>query len=133
MDPDGLEDALDLSKDRSQNQVCFVRVFAVCAIATKGCANSTKGVYIYQPAKPGKADRPSKRRKVSTGDNQEQPTKQTFVPLLNGDESAECVQLRYDTYKELWSEQERKIQVGNMEWTRMINADGAQTGNSSRC
>lgn len=36
-----------------------------------------------------------------------------FVPLLNGDESAECVQLRYDTYKQLWSEQEHKIQVGH--------------------
>lgn len=34
-----------------------------------------------------------------------------FVPLLNGDESTECVQLRYDTYKQLWSEQEHKIQV----------------------
>ncbi|KAJ5180417.1 hypothetical protein N7492_003627 [Penicillium capsulatum] len=89
MDPDGLEDALDLSKDRSQNQ----------------------GVYIYQPAKPGKADRPSKRRKVSTADLPEQSSAQTFVPLLNGDESAESVQQRHDTYKELWSEQEHKIQT----------------------
>ncbi|KAJ5903778.1 Origin recognition complex subunit 3 [Penicillium tannophilum] len=91
MDPDGLEDALDLSKDRSQNQ----------------------GVYIYQPAKAGKAsgERPSKRRKVSMNkDSVEKLDGPGFVPLLNGDESAECVQLRYDTYKQLWSEQEHKIQ-----------------------
>ncbi|KAJ5902401.1 hypothetical protein N7495_002929 [Penicillium taxi] len=91
MDPDGLEDALDLSKDRSQNQ----------------------GVYIYQPAKPEKAsERPSKRRKVSSTNNRElNSDSKTFVSLLNGEESVECVQLRYDTYKQLWSEQERKIQA----------------------
>ncbi|KAJ5552958.1 hypothetical protein N7494_002336 [Penicillium frequentans] len=91
MDPDGLDDVLDLSKDRSQNQ----------------------GVYIYQPAKAGKAsgERPSKRRKVSMNkDSIEKLDGPGFVPLLNGDESAECVQLRYDTYKQLWSEQEHKIQ-----------------------
>ncbi|KAJ5554460.1 hypothetical protein N7513_004419 [Penicillium frequentans] len=91
MDPDGLDDVLDLSKDRSQNQ----------------------GVYIYQPAKAGKAsgERPSKRRKVSLNkDSIEKLDSPGFVPLLNGDESAECVQLRYGTYKQLWSEQEHKIQ-----------------------
>ncbi|KAJ5628320.1 hypothetical protein N7490_010548 [Penicillium lividum] len=91
MDPDRLEDALDLSKDRSQNQ----------------------GVYIYQPAKAGKAsgERPSKRRKVSMNkESNEKPDSPGFVPLLNGDESAECVNLRYDTYKQLWAEQEHKIQ-----------------------
>ncbi|KAJ5915386.1 hypothetical protein N7466_011319 [Penicillium verhagenii] len=91
MDPDGLEDALDLSKDRSQNQ----------------------GVYIYQPAKAGKpsSERPSKRRKVSmTQDPNEKLDGPGFVPLLNGEESADCVQLRYNTYKQLWSDQEHKIQ-----------------------
>ncbi|KAJ5986875.1 hypothetical protein N7451_011240 [Penicillium sp. IBT 35674x] len=91
MDPDGLEDALDLSKDRSQ----------------------TQGVYIYQPAKAGKAsgERPSKRRKVSMNkDSTEKLDGPGFVPLLNGDESAQCVQLRYNTYKQLSSEQEHKIQ-----------------------
>lgn len=33
------------------------------------------------------------------------------MPLLNGDETAEYMQLRYDTYKQQWSEQEQKIQV----------------------
>ncbi|KAJ5675837.1 hypothetical protein N7462_008734 [Penicillium macrosclerotiorum] len=92
MDPDGLEDALDLSRDRSQNQ----------------------GVYIYKPAKFGKAtdERPPKRRKVSLTDNEgKQHNEQCFVPLLNGEETAECVKLRYDTYKQMWSEQEHKIQA----------------------
>lgn len=57
-------------------------------------------------------ERPSKRRKVSsTTDKDEQPDRQHFVPLLNGDENAESVQLRYDAYQELWSKQEHKIQV----------------------
>ncbi|KAJ5577821.1 uncharacterized protein N7459_006785 [Penicillium hispanicum] len=92
MDPDSLEEALDLSKDRSQSQ----------------------GVYIYQPAKPGKAsgERPSKRRKVASTDARDQKSvAQSFVPLLDGEESTECMQLRYDTYKQLWSEQEHKIQA----------------------
>ncbi|OKO94340.1 Origin recognition complex subunit 3 [Penicillium subrubescens] len=92
MDPEGLEDALDLSRDRSQNQ----------------------GVYIYQPVKPGKAtgERPSKRRKVSSTNNQGQRSDvQCFVPLLNGEENAESSQLRHETYKQLWSAQEHKIQA----------------------
>ncbi|KAJ5641070.1 Origin recognition complex subunit 3 [Penicillium herquei] len=92
MDSDGLGDVLDLSKDRSQNQ----------------------GVYIYQPAKPGKpsGERPSKRRKVSsTNITKETSENEGFVSLLNGDESPECVQLRYNTYKQLWAEQEDRIQV----------------------
>ncbi|KAJ6014000.1 hypothetical protein N7540_008591 [Penicillium herquei] len=92
MDSDGLEDVLDLSKDRSQNQ----------------------GVYIYQPAKSGKpsGERPSKRRKVSsTNITKEKSETEGFVPLLNGDESPDCVQLRYNTYKQLWAEQEDRIQV----------------------
>ncbi|KAJ5313853.1 uncharacterized protein N7443_000737 [Penicillium atrosanguineum] len=91
MDPDGLEDALELARDRSQYQ----------------------GVYVYQPAKSGKApsERPSKRRKVSsTGNGGQQSGAHCFLPLLDGEETAECVQLRHDTYKQLWSEQEDKIQ-----------------------
>jgi predicted aldo/keto reductase-like oxidoreductase len=74
-----------------------------------------KGVYIYQPAKPGKSanEPPKKRRKVSsTGAQDRKPDSQRFVPLLNGEESAEGVQQRLNTYKQLWSEQEQKIQVG---------------------
>lgn len=73
-----------------------------------------KGVYIYQPAKSGKpsGERPSKRRKVSsTNITKEISETEGFVPLLNGDESPECVQLRYNTYKQLWAEQEDRIQV----------------------
>lgn len=78
----------------------------------------TQGAYIYQPPKHGKAagERPSKRRKVSSGVNlDKKPDGQRFVPLLNGEENAESVQLRYDTYKKLWSKQENKIQVS---WTK---------------
>jgi origin recognition complex subunit 3 len=74
----------------------------------------TQGAYIYQP-KHGKAgERPSKRRKVSGVNLDNKPNGQRFVPLLNGEESAESVQLRYDTYKKIWSKQENKIQVS---WT----------------
>ncbi|CEO58573.1 hypothetical protein PMG11_03285 [Penicillium brasilianum] len=92
MDPESLEDALDLSRDRAQNQ----------------------GVYIYQPANLGKAtgERPSKRRKVASTDSREtKPDAQCFVPLLNGEENAESAQLRFETYKQLWSTQEDKIQA----------------------
>ncbi|OQE00606.1 hypothetical protein PENVUL_c049G00932 [Penicillium vulpinum] len=91
MDTDGLNDALGLSNDKSQ----------------------TLGAYIYQPPKHGKStgERPSKRRKVlSTTSRDKRADRQHFVPLLNGDEKAESVQLRYDTYQELWSKQENKIQ-----------------------
>jgi origin recognition complex subunit 3 len=74
----------------------------------------SQGVYVYQPAKPGKAsgERPSKRRKVSSiGNGGQQSDAHCFLPLLNGEEPAECVQLRHDTYKQLWSEEEDKIQV----------------------
>ncbi|KAJ5082001.1 hypothetical protein N7532_011044 [Penicillium argentinense] len=92
MDPNGLEEALDLSRDRSQYQ----------------------GVYIYQPAKPGKpaAERAPKRRKVSSADKGEHTfNNETFVPLLNGEESTESVQLRHETYEQLWKMQEDKIQA----------------------
>lgn len=86
------------------------RYFFLPCLFDRG-ANRTQGVYIYQPTKPGRAtaERPSKRRKVAPAGNQSDI--QCFVPLLNGDETAECVQLRYRTYQQLWSEQEHKIQV----------------------
>lgn len=74
-----------------------------------------QSVYVYQPAKAGKAsgERRLKRRKVGSSESRkQQPAAQSFVPLLNGEETSECVRLRYDTYKELWSEQENRIQVG---------------------
>ncbi|KAJ5981619.1 hypothetical protein N7522_013247 [Penicillium canescens] len=91
MDPDGFDDALGLSNDKSQNL----------------------GAYIYQPQKHGKAgERPSKRRKVSASGNEKGHTDgQRFVPLLSGDENAQSVQLRHDSYQQLWSEQEHKIQA----------------------
>ncbi|OQE31442.1 hypothetical protein PENSTE_c001G01145 [Penicillium steckii] len=91
MDPNGLEEALDLSRDRSQYQ----------------------GVYIYHPAKSGKSanEPPNKRRKVSSAASKDpKSSSQHFVPLLNGEESAEGVQQRLDTYKKLWTQQEQKIQ-----------------------
>ncbi|KAK9860295.1 hypothetical protein MYU51_010763 [Penicillium brevicompactum] len=90
MDPDGFDDALGLSNEKSQNL----------------------GAYIYQPPKHGKAgERPSKRRKVSSGGKLDEKSDiQHFVPLLNGEETPESAQLRYDTYKQLWSKQENKIQ-----------------------
>ncbi|EPS26008.1 hypothetical protein PDE_00944 [Penicillium oxalicum 114-2] len=92
MDPEGIEEVLDLSRDKTQNQ----------------------GVYVYQPANAGKTaiERPTKRRKVSSTDSQGQAVDaECFVPLLNGQESLASTQLRYETYKQLWSEQEGKIQA----------------------
>lgn len=83
--------------------------------------NSSKGVYIYRPAnaKPNKPqnERPSKRRKVEPDGQGKQENKAQgtqvcpFVPLLNGEESAFSVDLRYNAYQRLWSKQEAKIQV----------------------
>jgi origin recognition complex subunit 3 len=114
MDPEGLEDALDLSRDRAQNQVRCDFDLGFTWNGKCRFANAFQGVYIYQPAKPGKAtsERPSKRRKVSSTDSRGQSADvQCFVPLLNGEENAESAQLRYETYKQLWSAQEDKIQV----------------------
>lgn len=80
-------------------------------------SHTKQGVYVYQPAKLGKAsgERPLKRRKVGSSDRRDQQSgAQCFVPLLNGEEASDCVQLRYDTYRQLWSEQENKIQVGDI-------------------
>ena len=76
-----------------------------------------QGVYVYHPlgARPAKAtgERPSKRRKVKTRDTESQQQNKVlpFVPLLNGHEAPETVQLRYNTYNEFWSKREVKIQV----------------------
>lgn len=71
--------------------------------------NAAQGVYIYQ------GERPLKRRKFAPTDHPHADS-HCFVPLLNGEEPAECVQLRYDTYKKLWSEQEASIQVSWRCW-----------------
>ncbi|KAL2814765.1 origin recognition complex subunit 3 N-terminus-domain-containing protein [Aspergillus granulosus] len=71
-----------------------------------------QGVYIYRPADAGKApgERPSKRRKVAQEPKETDNDISPFVPLLNGDEPEQSVRLRYQTYEQLWSIQEAKIQ-----------------------
>ncbi|KAL3465388.1 origin recognition complex subunit 3 N-terminus-domain-containing protein [Aspergillus heterothallicus] len=77
-----------------------------------GNFSNNQGVYIYRPADAEKplGERPSKRRKVvqdlKKTDNNHCP----FVPLLNGDEPEQYVRSRYQTYEQLWSTQEAKIQ-----------------------
>ncbi|KAI9934423.1 hypothetical protein ASPWEDRAFT_117815 [Aspergillus wentii DTO 134E9] len=73
---------------------------------------NNQGVYIYQPAKPSKAngERPSKRRKVAEDKKDQGDQLYPFAPLLDGDENAASIELRYSTYQKLWSEQEQKIQ-----------------------
>ncbi|KAL4883638.1 origin recognition complex subunit 3 N-terminus-domain-containing protein [Aspergillus karnatakaensis] len=82
---------------------------------------STQGVYIYKPADTGKppSERPSKRRKVTQETKKSDAPPVTpnaapaicpFVPLLNGDETEESIQLRYKTFEQVWSAQEAKIQ-----------------------
>lgn len=79
-----------------------------------------KGVYIYRPADTGKlpTGHPSKKRKVTREQTTSTADLCPFVPLLNGDESERSVRLRYQTYEQLWSVQEAKIQVsiGNTHW-----------------
>jgi origin recognition complex subunit 3 len=74
--------------------------------------SGSQGVYIYRPADPGKAhgERPLKKRKVTQ--EPKPPSEDTcpFVPLLDGDESEQSIKLRYQTYEQLWSVQEAKIQ-----------------------
>ncbi|PYH99525.1 origin recognition complex subunit [Aspergillus ellipticus CBS 707.79] len=74
--------------------------------------SNTQGVYIYTPADPSKpaGERPSKRRKVVPEKDQKAGVLHPFVPLLNGDEDSQSVELRYRTYQHLWSGQEAKIQ-----------------------
>ncbi|KAE8350770.1 origin recognition complex subunit 3 N-terminus-domain-containing protein [Aspergillus coremiiformis] len=75
--------------------------------------SNTQGVYIYRPATSAKAhgERPSKRRKVQS-ENKEQlsDSSHTFLPLFNGEENETSVELRYNAYRLLWSDQENKIQ-----------------------
>ncbi|KAI9886817.1 MAG: hypothetical protein M1823_001388 [Watsoniomyces obsoletus] len=63
-----------------------------------------KACYIFEP----KSKRPAKRQKVHHDYSTPGP-KPVFVPLLNGHETAEQVDLRYKTYQKLWSEQEETI------------------------
>ncbi|KAL4913159.1 origin recognition complex subunit 3 N-terminus-domain-containing protein [Aspergillus aurantiobrunneus] len=74
--------------------------------------SNTQGVYIYRPADAGKAhgERRSKKRKVTQEPRKPIEDSCPFVPLLNGDESEKSVRLRYQTYEQLWSIQEAKIQ-----------------------
>ncbi|PWY71460.1 hypothetical protein BO70DRAFT_414589 [Aspergillus heteromorphus CBS 117.55] len=74
--------------------------------------SNTQGVYIYTPADQSNpsGERPSKRRKVVSENGQKERNCHPFVPLLNGDEDAKSVELRYTTYQQLWSGQEAKIQ-----------------------
>ncbi|KAL4940525.1 hypothetical protein BDV06DRAFT_196523 [Aspergillus oleicola] len=73
---------------------------------------NTQGVYIYRPADAAKphGERPSKKRRVTQEHTVPGEDQCPFVPLLNGDESEKSVQLRYQTYEQLWSIQEAKIQ-----------------------
>ncbi|KKK17933.1 hypothetical protein AOCH_005591 [Aspergillus ochraceoroseus] len=73
--------------------------------------SNNHGVYIYRPADLGKShgERPSKRRKVVQEVRGPSKDLCPFVPLLNGDEVEKSVQLRYQTYQQLWSAQEAKI------------------------
>ncbi|KAL4784260.1 origin recognition complex subunit 3 N-terminus-domain-containing protein [Aspergillus varians] len=73
---------------------------------------NTQGVYIYRPADAGKAhgERPSKKRKITQEPKKPSEDLCPFVALLNGDESERSVGLRYQTYEQLWSTQEAKIQ-----------------------
>ncbi|GIK07460.1 hypothetical protein Aspvir_003126 [Aspergillus viridinutans] len=74
--------------------------------------SNSQGVYIYKPSIQNKShgERPSKRRKVQSERKAEIDTAYPFVPLLNGDEPEPAVKLRHETYEQLWSEQEAKIQ-----------------------
>ncbi|KAK2784729.1 hypothetical protein FQN53_008285 [Emmonsiellopsis sp. PD_33] len=69
--------------------------------------------YVYQPSKKGglQTERPSKRRKVSSSALPQKQDILPFAPLLEGDEAPECVKLRYDTFQELWANQEQEIQT----------------------
>lgn len=45
------------------------------------------------------------------------------MPLLNGEESASSVDLRYNAYQRLWSKQEAKIQVcGRFKMAHTVDA-----------
>ncbi|RAH70852.1 putative origin recognition complex subunit 3 [Aspergillus aculeatinus CBS 121060] len=90
MDADLLElDAGGASKDGSQSQ----------------------GVYIYRPADKIKSsgERPTKRRKVARTNLPKAANFRPFVSLLNGDEVAKSIELRYRTYQKFWAAQEAKI------------------------
>ncbi|GAD92657.1 origin recognition complex subunit [Paecilomyces variotii No. 5] len=72
---------------------------------------SSQGVYVYKAAKTADVanERSSKRRKVTKENHVQENAQLPFVPLLNGTESASLVQLRYSTFRQVWSRQEEKI------------------------
>ncbi|KAH8433640.1 Origin recognition complex subunit 3 [Aspergillus melleus] len=80
--------------------------------ASKDGANS-QGVYIYRPTDSSKAhgERPAKRRKVLSSEQEPERNARIFAPLLNGDEKPESIDLRYKAFQQLWGAQEAKIQV----------------------
>ncbi|KAI5786597.1 origin recognition complex subunit 3 N-terminus-domain-containing protein [Pyronema domesticum] len=75
-----------------------------------------QGCYVFIPAGADTA-RPTKRRRTS-GDKNATPTKPTQTPakvdeclfpvLLNGKEPLEAVQIRWETYHQLWADQEAR-------------------------
>ncbi|OJJ46290.1 hypothetical protein ASPZODRAFT_133320 [Penicilliopsis zonata CBS 506.65] len=74
---------------------------------------NNQGVYIYAPPKQskGNGERAPKRRKIHSNTAHNTVEGVPFVPLLNGEEDAESVRCRYTTYKQFWSQQDRKIQA----------------------
>lgn len=77
---------------------------------------SRKGVYVYNPAKAtiDNAEPSPKRRKTSKGSKINLPqtdAQSTFVPLLEGKEPSELVELRQSTFQRLWSVQEQRSKV----------------------
>ncbi|CRG92193.1 Origin recognition complex subunit 3 [Talaromyces islandicus] len=71
------------------------------------------GVYVYNPAKAtiDHAEPSPKRRKTSKGAKISLPQtdlQSTFVPLLEGKESSDLVELRQSTFQRLWSVQEQR-------------------------
>ncbi|RAH76418.1 origin recognition complex subunit [Aspergillus japonicus CBS 114.51] len=73
--------------------------------------SQSQGVYIYRPADKIKSsgERPTKRRKVTRTNVPKAANSRPFVSLLNGDEEAKSIELRYRTYQQFWSAQEAKI------------------------
>ncbi|KAL3475337.1 origin recognition complex subunit 3 N-terminus-domain-containing protein [Aspergillus californicus] len=73
---------------------------------------NNQGVHIYRPANAATSqERSSKKRKITQEPKKSDVNLCPFVPLLNGDESEKSVRLRYQTYEQLWSTQEAKIQA----------------------
>ncbi|KAI9720368.1 MAG: hypothetical protein M1812_002874 [Candelaria pacifica] len=75
-----------------------------------------KACYLFVPEVLTSATelRPLKRRKPNEAASRVAPSEAaadpTFLPLLDGKEKLELAQLRYETYKKLWAQQERCIE-----------------------